>query len=540
VGGVESDAVQALANAGALGLPALAAVLAGTQEGVTVVDSERRWVYANPAACRTLGRPLEELRGRDFLSAVPAPDRALHLDRFREQLNGVAGEFASTMLTVDGAEREIVSSTFVIEMDGRPHGVAIFRDITGPRAAGRTAAALAQTAADLTGDSTPNELLAGISRHAVESTRAMACGISTLDDELRFAEAGGYGPIFGQPPDPGETMSPGWLALSAARGEVVIDAMTAGGVIIGEPPGDPVVLSDARSMWEANTAVRAYAMTLVGMDWQAVACVPMSWQNRVFGMLAVFLPVGLAGPDEAELAFYMALADQAAVAVINARLSEQAGEAAASLERSRLARNLHDSVSQALFSMTMHARAAQLSLAPAGLDASSPLGRSVSELAQLSRGAMAEMRALIFELRPGALAEEGLVRALGKQAAALSAREEVAITVEGPDGRLNLDAATEEHLYRIVSEALHNIVKHAHADHATVTLTTDTGVLQVEVSDDGAGFDRALAHPGHLGLSTMSDRAGLIGAELVVTSAPGAGTTVALSRPNGEVGRDDD
>jgi signal transduction histidine kinase len=100
------------------------------------------------------------------------------------------------------------------------------------------------------------------------------------------------------------------------------------------------------------------------------------------------------------LAFYTALADQAAVAVTNARL-------AASLERSRLARDLHDSVSQALFSMTMHARAAQLAMATAGLDESGPLGRSVTQLAELTRGALAEMRALIFELRPGALAEEG-------------------------------------------------------------------------------------------------------------------------------------
>ena len=216
-------AVQSLADAGALGLPALAAMLAGTQEGVTVVDSERRWVYANPAACRTLGRPLEELRGRDFLSAVPASERALRLDRFHEQLDGVAGEFHRTVLTADDAEREIISSTFAIEIEGRPYGVAIFRDVTGPRAASRTAAALAQTAAELIGSATPNELLAGICRHAVQSTRAIACGISTLDDDLRFAEAGGYGPIFGQPPDPGETMSPGWLALVNARGEVVIE-----------------------------------------------------------------------------------------------------------------------------------------------------------------------------------------------------------------------------------------------------------------------------------------------------------------------------
>ena len=147
---------------------------------------------------------------------------------------------------------------------------------------------------------------------------------------------------------------------------------------------------------------------------------------------------------------------------------------------------------------------------------------------QLTRGAMAEMRALIFELRPGALGEEGLVAALSKQAAALSAREEVAITVDGPEQRLDLDAATEEHLYRIVSEALHNVVKHARAGRATVTLADQVGGLRVEVSDDGVGFDPQLGHPGHLGLSTMAERCALIGAELTLASVPGEGTT---SRP---------
>jgi signal transduction histidine kinase len=244
----------------------------------------------------------------------------------------------------------------------------------------------------------------------------------------------------------------------------------------------------------------------------------------VVGVFGVYLPSGLAGPSEAELAFYTALADQAAVVVTNARL-------AASVERSRLARELHDSVSQALFSMTMHARAAQLSLAKAGLDESGPLGRSIAQLAELTRGALAEMRALIFELRPGALAEEGLVAALRKQGAALTAREQVSITVEGPEQRLELGAGVEEHLYRIVSEALHNVVKHARADGAAVTVTVLKDVLRVVVSDDGAGFDPDAEHVGHLGLSTMAERAKVIGADLTIISAPAAGTTITVSLP---------
>jgi signal transduction histidine kinase len=244
----------------------------------------------------------------------------------------------------------------------------------------------------------------------------------------------------------------------------------------------------------------------------------------VFGVFGLYLPSWLAGPSEDELAFYAALADQAAVAVTNARL-------AAAVERSRLARELHDSVSQALFSMTMHARAAQLSMAKAGLDDSAPLGRSITQLAELTRGALAEMRALIFELRPGSLAEEGLVQALRKQGAALTAREEVAITVDGPDQRLGLLAGTEEHLYRIASEALHNVVKHARADSAAVRVVVQDGILGVTVTDNGAGFDPDEDRAGHLGLFTMAERAEAIGAALLVNSAPGAGTTVTVTLP---------
>ena len=145
------------------------------------------------------------------------------------------------------------------------------------------------------------------------------------------------------------------------------------------------------------------------------------------------------------------------------------GERAA-LERQRIARDLHDSVSQSLFSTTLHVRTAQHTLAREGLDSAGPVGEELSEIGQLTRGALAEMRALIFELRPGALAEEGLVAALTKQASALSAREGLAIEVDGPDERLPLEPEVEEQLYRLGQEALANVVKHARASNATVRI----------------------------------------------------------------------
>ena len=517
---------SALADAAALGLPALAGVLVGAQDGITVIDAERRFIYANPAACQMLGYRLEQLRGRDFLGSIPAREHTIMLARFSDQLGGPADQvpapFTCNLRGPDGAEREIVYSQFAVDVAGSRLGVAFFQDLTGPRAAGRAAVALAQTAAQLVGAGTTEEILAGIARHAVEGTRALACGITVLDDDHKLASTGGYG-----------LPAAAVAAMAALRSPIAGGPLTPDDVPVGDAilTDKPMVLPDARSVWEGDPATEAFAATLKGLDWQAAVFLPLSWEKRVFGVFGVHLPSGLAGPSEEELALYTALADQAAVAVTSARLGAQARQAAALLERTRLARDLHDSVSQALFSMTMHARAAQLSLAKAGLQDSGPLGRSIAELAELTRGALAEMRALIFELRPAALAEEGLVAALRKQAAALSAREQVAVRVQGPEQRLDLEAGVEEHLYRIASEALHNVVKHAGADGATVSVTAGAARLQVTVRDDGAGFDPDAGHPGHLGLSTMAERAEIIGADLTITSAPDAGTTVTVSLP---------
>jgi signal transduction histidine kinase len=242
-----------------------------------------------------------------------------------------------------------------------------------------------------------------------------------------------------------------------------------------------------------------------------------------------FYPSTVSGPTEEELAFYTALADQAAVAVVNERLLAETGEASVLRERARLARELHDSVSQALFSMRLHARTAQLAMDKQGLPDDGALGHSIAQLRELTQGALAEMRALIFELRPDALAEEGIVAALGKQAAALSARSGLPIAVDGPRERLAVEPKVEEHLYRIVLEALNNTIKHAHATHATVHVAVTDGRLAVTINDDGTGFDVAQPRPGHLGLVTMRERADVLGAELSVAAAGAGGTTVTVS-----------
>ena len=202
-------------------------------------------------------------------------------------------------------------------------------------------------------------------------------------------------------------------------------------------------------------------------------------------------------------------------------LLRQAADLAASEERAHLSRELHDSVTQAMFSMTLHLRSIELLLEkdPAQVPA------RLVELRELQRDALAELRALVFELRPGNVEQQGLVGALRTHAAALSGRIGLPVVIEA-DLPERPSLATEEALYRIAQEALHNVVKHAAAHQARVDVSGSAGGVRVRVRDDGRGFDPAQVPDGHLGLAGMHARAIRLGGQVAVTSAPGQGTTV--------------
>jgi PAS domain S-box-containing protein len=497
-----------------LGVDALAAVVERSRDGIVVVTADRRYVYANPAACRIMGYSLDELRALpDFLDNFPQREHQAMLEHFAEQLAGTTGLWTSTLLRADGTEREIRWTNMSFAIEGRPHGAAIFRDITGARQATQNAAALGQAAAQLAGRSPLQAVLSELARHAVEATRATACAIGITGDDGTLRAGGADG-------------VPDEFRRVSLLGTLRISDMPDGDIVLG---GRMAVIPDAKRRWLDSPRAAATGRTLQALDWQVGVHVPLSWGTEVIGVLGAFLPSAVSGPTEEELAFYTALANQAAVAVVNERLLAETGEASMLRERARLARELHDSVSQALFSMSLHARTAQLAMDKQGLPVDGPLGRSVAQLRELSQGALAEMRALILQLRPDALAEEGIVAALGKQAAALSARSGLTIAVDGPRERLAVEPKVEEHLYRIALEALNNTIKHAHAAHATVRVANTDGRLVITISDDGAGFDVDHVRPGHLGLGTMRERADVLGAELSVSAAGDTGTTVTVA-----------
>jgi signal transduction histidine kinase len=197
-------------------------------------------------------------------------------------------------------------------------------------------------------------------------------------------------------------------------------------------------------------------------------------------------------------------------------------------ERNRLARDLHDSVTQALYGLTLSAEAAARQIAAGEVDAASAELRQVQETA---RQALQEMRLLIFELRPPVLEEEGLAAALQERLHAVEGRVGLAtsLAVEG-DGRL--PPVVEMELDRITQEALNNALKHAQAHQIAVRLRQDERTVALEIADDGIGFDTGTARSrGGLGLRGMAERVEHLGGRLAVESRPGEGTRVRVEVP---------
>jgi signal transduction histidine kinase len=199
-------------------------------------------------------------------------------------------------------------------------------------------------------------------------------------------------------------------------------------------------------------------------------------------------------------------------------------------ERRRIARDLHDSVSQALFSTVLHTRTAQKALVQEGGSPSGRVGRSLGTIGALTRGVQSEIRSVIFELRRDPV-HDGLVAALARHASALGAGAGLTIDVQGPGPRLALSDVVETQLFVIGREAVANVHKHSGATAAHVRVEAQHGQVVLEVRDNGRGFDPAAGHPGHFGLESMRSRAAEIGGRITIESAPGAGSRVEVRVP---------
>jgi signal transduction histidine kinase len=232
-----------------------------------------------------------------------------------------------------------------------------------------------------------------------------------------------------------------------------------------------------------------------------------------------------------EMSLLSSIGKQIAIAVENARLYEQAEQSAAIAERHRLSRELHDSVTQSLYSVTMYAEAAVRLLATGDAKLAS---EHLRELRGTAQEALREMRLLIFELRPPLLIKIGLAAALQARLDAVEMRGgmQTELHIDGEQKQSQVSSAVEEELYHIAQEALNNILKHSNAQHVWIDLCFSDVETILAIRDDGVGFTPTPEGNGGVGLASLKERAEKVGASLEIESMPGAGTKVRVTAPS--------
>jgi signal transduction histidine kinase len=263
-------------------------------------------------------------------------------------------------------------------------------------------------------------------------------------------------------------------------------------------------------------------------DMRSFLGVPVVARGRVIGAVYLTEKLGGASFSDDDERLIGLLAAHAAIAIEHAAAGERSRELSVVEERNRLARELHDSVNQTLWGAVLTAEAATELMATDPAGAAAEVGR----VRDLAGSALEQLRSLVFELRPAEVATDGLAGALQKHVDVLRQVHDAAIRYTPPPEPV-LRAGAKRQVLRIAQEALANAVRHAGAATVDVRLSDHDGVIELEVADDGIGFDPdAKALRGrHLGLTSMAERAALLDAELDVRSQPGAGTTVSLRVP---------
>jgi signal transduction histidine kinase len=396
-----------------------------------------------------------------------------------------------------------------VEIEGEPLALLLVDESGGTSRQLGEAMAIAGIAASLTFDQSMEATLDALAASVVRVTRASACAVTRIDEaagEFRMVGTSGHPASYATAVETSYRAGANLASIEAFRTRKPI-TRTRSGYVLQDPQ---------------QAAVHDL---LRQADWEVLVSVPLLYRGQAVGALTCSYPAGKQ-PDEADVAFLGVIADQAAVALETARLFDEVQGKAALEERQKLARELHDSVSQALYGIALGARTARALVDRDPSRAAEP----IDYVLQLAEAGMAEMRALIFELRPESLEQEGLVAALQKQANALRARYQLGVEAllgEEPD----LALAAKEALYRVAQESLHNVVKHARASTVRVAMAARDGIVVLEIADDGKGFEAGGAFPGHLGLTSMRERLERLGGSIAIESAPGHGTRVRAAVP---------
>ena len=493
-------------------------IFEAASDGLIVYDLEMDLVVeANPAACEMHGYARQEFIGLNPAAFILPESHVLFREHVQAAKPGGVFEALVVHTRRDGSPFHVEVRRSAINYRGRPCLLSVIRDVsqriqiekilsTQVDARMREQAALLAISHTLasTLELQPGLILDQL-REIIEYDHA---GLFSFDDPILITLAmRGTGHL--------EQSAP--ISIHLDTPEILVKLFNKHRPIrIADIWSDDPQAEFLRSLLNDGASVLLEGMT----SWMWV---PLAVKSRIIGGVGVaHAKRNYFTAHHADLA--LSVANQAAITMINAELYEHAQELAVLEERQRLARNLHDAVNQSLFSAGLIAE-----VLPRLWDQDQDLARqSLEDLRRLTRGAMAEMRALLAELRPSTLtdAELGdLLRLLGN---AFTGRTNVLVnlTIVGQGG---LPAEVQVATYRICQEALNNIAKHAKASLVEINLKHEDASIELSIRDDGQGFDpEQPAASGHYGLSMIHERANAVGVLLSVTSQPGHGTELTL------------
>lgn len=489
--------------------------------GLVVVDTDGTVRLRNDEAARILGE----------VDQLPAALLAM----FERDANGDAGEGRPTagepIVVERGLRRLEVECRLVSAPSLAPLRAAWLTDVTRARVVQRRLAAIAQASSSVAAVGNLAATVDAVAAEVMRADQIAAVQVITLDDtgaRVRLLGTAGFGDT--------SDFIPRLQRCQQLGAELLMLSAAATGKVIAVAHRKRQVLADPR--WEPLHEIMDQP------DWDSYVGVPLIVDGRTVGVLNAFCVPQEQPPTAEDIAFLVAMAEQAALAVDRAALVSAAEMQARREERHRVAAELHDSVVQQVFAIKMRAEALRLGIKRDGEVSPSVLDEYAEALATSTRLALDDLRALILELRPGDLAEKGLIGSVAAWVESVGVRTGIAVTFRSDLEFVALPSGMEDDLYRIVQEALHNVVKHAQATAVIVGIAVrggGKGLLVVDIEDDGVGFHRPLPSVGSLGgqspvgqslgMQSMRERAQRWGGSVVLRSRSGRGGHVRVTIP---------
>ncbi len=504
--------------------------ISSSPAALALVDGENKLHVASPSLGHLVGEAWQDLIGQDFLELFCPEERSLMAARLAEPPDPKFF-FPTRIEHRGGGNRELDARCYRLDIPDETWTVVILLDVTSERRLLRKLSGISLVASSLTYAGGLRATLDSLSQRVVETTDAVAASVIILEEQgesFRFVMGGSHG----LPTENMELMEEGLAChqLALERG-FELPAVTA------RRTRQTAVVCDMRAqiaqmdLQHMPEPLRKLCGLALVQTWNAIVAVPIELAGQFLGTLNCYYAIS--SPEPAELSFLRTLADLAAVALQNARLMEEFEKQTILQERRRLARELHDSVSQALYGIALGVKSAQANLGFVDSPTSARPDKAREALdyvLELAEGAGKEMRALLYSLRPETLEEEGLVAALQRQAEALRARYGIEVDFEA-DGEPHLGPARRLALFRVAGESLHNVVKHSRAQQVRLRLTNSSDHCQLEVVDNGTGFDPAHSKVESYGLDSMRERVEGAGGRWELHSGIGQGTTIRATLP---------